>query len=140
VAAVELALLLAPLVLVVFAAAELGRAVHTFNTLGKGVRDAARHLSQFGTADEVVAQARCLSVHGSVDCSGPTAAPGLSTTLVRVCDAQRCPSSHASQSTGQGSIALVSVEIVGYRWIALPGGWVPDLAFPAIGATMRAPQ
>ena len=139
-AAVELALLLAPLVLVIFAAAELGRAIHTFNTLGKGVRDAARHLSQFGTAEDVVAQARCLAVHGRLDCAGPALAAGLSTSQVRICDPERCPATHASQSTGLGSLSLVSVEIAGYRWSSMLSGVVPDLAFRPIGSTLRAPR
>ena len=138
-AAVELALLLAPLLLIVLATAELGRAMHHFNTLGKGVRDATRHLSQFGTADEVVQQARCLAVHGSVDCSGRPLLPGLSTALVSVCDAQRCPATHAAQSTGLGAMALVSVEIAGFRFApVLPGTW-PAFDFRPVAVTMRAP-
>jgi hypothetical protein len=88
----------------------------------------------------VVAQARCLAVHGRPDCGGPALAAGLSTAQVRICDAERCPATHASQPTGWGAIQLVSVEIVGYRWRSALGAWVPDLGFRPIGATMRAPQ
>ena len=62
VAAVEFALLLTPLVLMVFGTTELGRAIYTYNTLDKTVRDAARHLSQHGPGDPVIqTEARCLT-------------------------------------------------------------------------------
>lgn len=138
-AAVELALLLAPLVLIVLATAEWGRAMVHLNTLGKSARDAARHLSQFGAAEEVVNQARCLAVHGSTDCSGQPLLPGLSTSLVRVCDAQRCPATHAGQSTGWGAMSLVSVEIVGFRFSPLFQGGGPAFEFRPVAVTMRAP-
>lgn len=140
VAAVEFALLLVPLVLLVFGSAELGRALQTFNTLDKSVRDATRHLSQFGPGETTAAQARCLAVHSSLDCAGPSLAPGLSTSQVRVCDRELCPDTHAAQMTGRGAVNLVSVEIVGYRWATALGWAVPDMAFRTIGSTMRAPQ
>ena len=80
-AAVEFALLLIPLVVMVFGTTELGRAIYTYNTLDKTVRDAARHLSQHGPGDVAVqAEARCLAVYGNEACSGPALAPGLTTT------------------------------------------------------------
>lgn len=147
VAAVELALLLVPLLLLVLGVAEFGRAIHTFNTLDKSVRDAARHLSQRGPGDSAVwAQARCLAVHGDAACSGPPLAPGLSTTLVSVCDAVACAATHAAQATGQGVINLVSVTIDGYVFdsvldLGLPGTSVffGDRRLRAISATMRGP-
>lgn len=147
VAAVELALLLVPLLLVVLGVAEFGRAIHTFNTLAKGARDGARHLAQFGPGDAAVrAEARCLAVHGRVDCSGPALAPGLAVGQVVICDALACPATHANQATGLGVVNLASVTIEGYVFdslldIALPGSGAAlvDRRFPAIGATMRAP-
>jgi len=63
VAAVELGLLLTPLVVMIFGTTELGRAIYSYNTLDKTVRDAARHLSQHGPGDAAIAtQARCLAV------------------------------------------------------------------------------
>lgn len=147
IAAVELALLLVPLLLIVLGVAEFGRAIHTFNTLGKGARDAARHLSQHGPGDAAVqAEARCLAVHGRADCSGAALAPGLSTAQVQVCDALACPATHASQATGEGVVNLATVTITGYVFdsvldIALPGVGTAlgDRRFPPISATMRAP-
>ncbi|TXD79146.1 hypothetical protein FUT87_20930 [Mitsuaria sp. TWR114] len=76
VAAVELALLMSPLLLLVFGASELGRAVFSYNMLDKSVRDAARHLSQHGPGDATIAtEARCLAVYGTTDCSGSVKPP-----------------------------------------------------------------
>lgn len=55
VAAVELALLLTPLLVMLFGVIELGRAIYSYNTLAKTVRDATRHLSQHGPGDAVIA-------------------------------------------------------------------------------------
>lgn len=147
VAAVELALLLVPLLLILLGVAEFGRAIHTFNTLDKSVRDAARHLSQHGPGDAVVwAQARCLAVHGDAGCQGAPLATGLGTALVVVCDAVACPSTHANQATGEGVVNLVSVTIEGYVFDSLPDLQLPgvgtvfgDRSLRAIGATMRGP-
>ena len=68
VAAVEFALLLTPLILLVFGTTELGRAIYSYDTLDKTVRDAARHLSQHGPGDATAAaEARCLAAYGSLD-------------------------------------------------------------------------
>ena len=48
---IEFALLLPILIGLAFGASELGRAIYTYNTLDKTVRDAARHLSQHGPGD-----------------------------------------------------------------------------------------
>jgi Flp pilus assembly protein TadG len=139
VAAVELALLLAPLLALLFGVAELGRAIYTYNTLDKTVRDAARHLSQHGPGDAVIAaEARCLAVHGTTDCSGAVVATGLSTAGVSICDASLCPATHAGQSTGLGAVNLVTVGIAGYAWASVVQWVIPDLRFNTISVTLRA--
>lgn len=139
VAAVELALLLVPLVLLALGGAEIGRALHTFNTLDKAVRDAARHLSQHGPGDADIAQeARCLAAHGNTTCSGPPLAPGLEVSAVVVCDAVLCPQTHLAQPTGQGAVNLVTATIRGYGWRSAVALVMPDLAFRDIQVTMRA--
>ena len=139
VAAVELALLLAPLVVLLFGVTELGRAIYTYNTLDKTVRDAARHLSQHGAGDALIAaEARCLAVHGNADCTGPALAPGLSTREVVLCDAVLCPATHAGQATGLGAVNLVTVGITGYAWNAVVPWVMPDLRFNTISVTLRA--
>ena len=76
VAAVELAIVITPMVLMMFGAVEFGRAIYTYNTLDKTVRDAARHLSQHGPGDAAIqTEARCLAVHISATGRTSTMAP-----------------------------------------------------------------
>ncbi|MFZ3081917.1 TadE/TadG family type IV pilus assembly protein [Rhodoferax ferrireducens] len=145
VAAVEFAFLL-PLVLVpmILGTIELGHAIYTYNTLDKTVRDAARHLSQHGPGDAVIAaEAKCLAVTGTTDCSGSPVAPGLTTGMVLICDASSldptiCPP-HANQSTGLGAINLVTVSIQNYAFDSLVKFVIPkDFPFNNISVTLRA--
>ena len=139
VAAVEFALLLTPLVLMIFGTTELGRAIYSYNTLDKTVRDASRHLSQHGPGDATVAaEARCLAVYGNQDCSGSTVAPGLTTAMVSICDASLCPGTHANQLTGLGSINLVTVGIQSYAFNSVVEFVIPDMTFNHISVTLRA--
>ena len=139
VAAVELALLLTPLVLMVFGTTELGRAIYSYNTLDKTVRDAARHLSQHGPGDVTIAdEARCLAVYGSTDCSGTPVAPGLTTAMVSICDATLCPGTHANQLTGLGSVNLVTASIQNYPYTSVVTFVVPSMSFNNIAVTLRA--
>ena len=141
VAAVELAVLLTPLVLMLFGATELGRAVYTYNVLDKTVRDAARHLSQHGVGDTTIAgQAICLAVYGTTDCSGTAVATGLTKSMVMVCDATQlspCTTTYSNQPTGSGSINLVSVTITGYAFKSLASFVIPNITFKPVSVTMR---
>jgi len=139
VAAVEFGFLLMPLLMVVFGATELGRAIYTYNTLDKTIRDAARHLSQHSPGDvNIATQARCLAVHGNTTCTGPALAPGLTTGDVDICDATSCPGTHANQSYGLGTMNLVTVSIDGYAFNSVVEFVVPSLNFNNISTTMRA--
>ncbi|MGM9486092.1 TadE/TadG family type IV pilus assembly protein [Ideonella sp. YS5] len=139
VAAVEFALVLPVLLALAFGASELGRAIYTYNALDKTVRDAARHLSQHGPGDTAIqAEATCLAVYGDTDCSGTPVAPGLTSSMVVLCDAVSCPSTHLSQATGAGVINLVSVSIQGYEFFSAVTYVIPDLDFNQITALMRA--
>ncbi|MES2715584.1 MAG: TadE/TadG family type IV pilus assembly protein [Pseudomonadota bacterium] len=139
VAAVELGLLMLPMVLMAFGASEYGRAIYTYNTLDKTVRDAARHLSQHGPGDATIqAEARCLAVYGNTGCTGTALAPGLTTAAVALCDAQSCPDTHAAQATGSGAANLVSASINNYRYTSVVEFVMPSLNFNNIAATMRA--
>ena len=139
VAAVEMGLLLTPLVMMIFGTTELGRAIYSYNTLDKTVRDAARHLSQHGPGDTVVAdEARCLAVYGTDDCTGTPVAPGLTVGMVSICDATLCAGTHANQSTGLGSVNLVTVGIQGYAYNSLVQFVVPNMTFNNISTTLRA--
>lgn len=139
VAAVEFALLLTPLLLMIFGATELGRAIYSYNTLDKTVRDAVRHLSQHGPGDATIAaEARCLAVHGNTSCSGPALTPGLTTGAITICDAVLCPGTHAGVGTGHGSVNLVTVSISGYAYTSLVTLVVPSMTFNSISVTMRS--
>ena len=139
IAAVELALLLTPLVLMFFGATELGRAVYTYNVLDKTVRDAARHLSEHVAGDTVIAaEAICLAVYGTTDCSGVVVATGLTKSMVTVCDTSvtTC-TGYANQPTGSGSVNLVSVTISGYAFKSLATFVIPNITFKPVSVTMR---
>lgn len=135
-------MLLTPLVLMIFGATELGRAIYTFNVLDKTVRDAARHLSQNVPGNSTIAaQATCLAVYGTTDCLGTAVAAGLTTSMVTICDSTvtTC-SNYANQPTGYGSINLVSVTITGYPFSSLVKFVIPNLTFNPISVTMRGQQ
>lgn len=153
VAAVEFALLLIPMVLLVFGAVEYGRALYQYNTLAKAVRDSARLLTQHNPAgaNYPLADAKCLAVYGhNAPCTTPDEtplAPGLTTAMVFVCnpvDSSACPGTYANVSTGSGTINLVEVRIKGYvfnYWFNPIVFFVPSAAttlnFGDIHATMR---
>ncbi|HJV62342.1 MAG TPA: TadE family protein [Albitalea sp.] len=138
-AAVELAFVLVPLVLMIFGTTEFGRAIYTYNTLDKSVRDAARHLSQHGPGDDVVqAEARCLAAYGNLACSGDALAPGLTVANIGLCDAISCPGSHAAQPTGAGAVNLVSATVHDYAYGSVVEFVMPSLTFNHIAVTMRA--
>jgi Flp pilus assembly protein TadG len=139
VAAVEFGFLVIPMSLMIFGTTELGRAIYTYNTLDKSVRDAVRHLSQHGAGNATAAaEARCLAVHGNTTCSGQALAPALSTGNVVIRDAVSDPGDHAAVSTGLGSVNLVSVAITDYQFDSVVDFVIPDMAFGNISATMRA--
>lgn len=140
--AVEMALLLIPLLLLALGAAEYGRAIYQYNTLVKSVRDSARLMSQHipdeAAADYSLAQtqARCLAVYGNTGCSGPTLAPGLTTGMVSI-------NSISVTTAINTTIRLVEVKISGYQFnfvfnpLNLMGNAANIIPFNNIRATMR---
>jgi len=145
--AVEFALVLIPLLVLMMGVVEYGRALFQYNTLAKAVRDSARFLTSQNPADAsyALAEAKCLTVYGNTGCTGAPLAPGLTEVMVKVCNSAspasaECPAgSFNAVSTGLGSINLVEVRIVGYRFNSfLP--FVPALnsiVFNDIRTTMR---
>lgn len=131
VAAVELAVLLIPLVIMSFGMSELGRTFYYYNGVVKSVRDATRYLSMF-SAGENEAQARCLAVHGNTGCQGDPLLPGLSTDMVAI-------GYQAGVETGPGlgAINLVQVTITGFPFTSLFPAVVNDMVFGPIACTMR---
>ena len=144
VAAIEFAILIVPMMLMLFGVTEYGRAIYQYNTITKSVRDATRYLSTVapGTGH---AEARNLVVCGSTAaCGTSTLAPGLTTGMVAVCDATNCASTHASQATGSGTVNLVTVTVSGYAFqsvVNVPINGVtlgmPSMTFGPIQSTMR---
>lgn len=110
VAAIEFAILLPLLLLIVFGITEFGRALYQYNTLVKATRDAARYVmmqNPGGTADPA---AKCLAVYGNTSCTGTPLAPGLTVNAVTICDWQRCSATHQSQGAAP-VVNLVTVTI-----------------------------
>lgn len=137
--AVEMALLLPLLVLLLFGITEFGRAIYQYNALAKAVRDSARYLSQFAPGDAArTAEARSMVLCGATDCSGKNPlVPGMSLSYVRVRDRTTDPDNYDLQTTGRGTLNLVRVEVSGFTFRSLATGFVPDLAFSPIQATME---
>lgn len=145
VVAVELALLIIPLLVMLAAVTEFGRAIYQYNSLTKTVRDASRYLSIQNPADPnyPAAAARCLAVHGNTACTGEPLVPGLTTAMIAICnpvDASACPGdSYVAVETGYGTVNFVEVRIQGYQFQAfLPGmTQLTSIVFDDIGSTMR---
>ena len=140
VAAVELGVVLVPLLIITFGVTEYGRAIYTYNAIDKAARDAARHLtSVLPTNPDPKTEARNLAVFGNIAGSGSPLAPGLTTAMVSICDAVDCPGTHASVSTGTGAINLVTVRITGYTYNSIVTYVAPaTLNFNDISVTMRS--
>ena len=122
--AVEFALILIPLLILMTGVTEYGRALFQYNTLAKAVRDSARFLTSQNPVDAsyALSEAKCLTVFGNTGCTGLPLAPGLNVAMVKVCNSASpgsvdCPAgSFNAVGTGFGSINLVEVRIVGYRF------------------------
>lgn len=150
VAAVEFAILVIPLLLIFVGITEFGRAMYYYNTIAKSVRDATRLMSTQTPTDPDYAdlkdKATCTAVYGNQTCSGSPLLPGLNISMVSICDAASCPSTHASVPTGSGVINLVTVTVGGpgnpytFDWLApiTPTFFgFPSFDFGAISVTMR---
>lgn len=140
VAAVELGLLIVPLLVIVFGVTEYGRAIFTYNAIDKAARDGARHLtSVLPTSPDPKGEARNLVVYGNIDGTGSPLAPGLTTAMVDICNAADCPGTHASVPTGTGVVNLVTVRITGYTYQSIVTYVAPaTLNFNDISVTMRS--
>ena len=130
VAAIEFALLLVPLLVMLTGITELGRALYYYNTIAKSARDAARLMSTQAPSDAdsaaLVAAATCGAVYGNPGCTGAPLVPGLAPAMLSMCDPQSCPGTHANIATGTGVANLVTVTIGGP---GTPYAFVPLAAF-----------
>ena len=131
VAAVEFAILLIPLVMLGFGITEFGRAIYSYNTLTKAVRDAARHLTSKAPGDVTEhGIAKCMAAYGNPDCFAPPLAPDLEEDMVQIVE--------SSVTTGTGTINTVTVRITGYPYNSVVEFVMPDLTFNNIAVTMRS--
>ncbi len=141
--AVEFGILLIPMVVLAFGIAEYGRAIYTYNTLAKSVRDAARYLTSQAPGDPTEHdKAKCMVVFGSYDCGEPdeALAPGLSVSMVQTCDRilkLKCDGVDTTLNTGSGTINLVVVRINGYAYDSVIEFVMQDMKFGAISTSMR---
>lgn len=143
-AAIEFAILIVPLMLMLFGVTEFGRAIYQYNTITKTVRDASRYLSTVapGTGHT---EAKNLVVCGTTaGCGTSTLVSGLTTGMVIICDAGNCASTHLSQATGSGTVNLVTVTVTNFAFkslVNIPIGGVtigaPNMTYEPIQNTMR---
>jgi Flp pilus assembly protein TadG len=155
IAAVELAIVLIPMLLIVFGITELARMMFTYNEITKAVRQSARYASMRINLDDQQTggdgfykmtsklAAQCMVVYPNLSgtgpesgCSGTPRVPDLSQDLVKIRDDQTLTVN--SQSITQ-SITLVSVSVEGFKYrpivsFVLRGVEVP---FAPISATLR---
>jgi Flp pilus assembly protein TadG len=145
--AVEAALVLIPLLILLLGVAEGGRLFFEYNAIVKATRDATRYLSTVAAGvennDPSYARARCLAVYGNTECAGSPLVTGLTTGLVEICDARICPDTHRSvPATGNGGDAtgvmnLVTVTVNHFQPELFIGVTMPVTEFGPISATMR---
>ncbi|WP_028214317.1 TadE/TadG family type IV pilus assembly protein [Paraburkholderia mimosarum] len=144
--AVEFALLALPLITLLLGIAEFGHAFYEYNTIVKSVRDATRLLSAYDptdTTDYPMAQAKCLAVYGTTDCSGAPLVQGLNVSQVLVCDqvnTSGCSGQYKNVQTNPAAetINLVQVTVTGYPYAQITGFFnLGGLVFGDITCVMR---
>ena len=145
-AAVELALVAIPLVLLVLALVDFARAMFVYDQLAKSARDGARYLTFFDptvATEYPTALARNRMMYGVVmgpDDSSRKPIHGLKDSMIVICDRVRCPEDGLGNvETGSGTINLVKVTITGYRFEPVfPGAaQLAGIIFDPISVTMR---
>lgn len=151
VAAVEMAIILIPMLILCLGIVEIGRALYTYNGLVKSTRGAVRYLTAQSlasppageTAASIRLKARSLAVCGAYDCAGDAQplVPGLTLAHVQVCDPLSCPATHNNIATGQGTADLVSVTIgatggLPYAFSFIVPWVLPEISFTPVSTTM----
>ena len=130
VAAVELALVMIPLVLMAFGITEFGRAMYQYNTLAKSARQAVRVMS-LAPGNTAEATARCMAVYAKPACGSQD------TPVVEGLTAAQVHFVYDTVSNGVASIPVVRVEIRNFQFVSLMSWVIPDITFGPIGSTMR---
>lgn len=159
VAAVEMAIIVLPMLLLCFGITEIGRALYQYNGLVKATRGAARFLSQqnlaspppTSSAEIIREQAKSLAYCGKLDCKDDgdpktppilPNVPALEFDMISLCDPVACPTTHANISTGEGTTSLVSVVIGAsdnpFKFTSLVPFLIPSIDFAPVSITMAA--
>lgn len=135
-AAVELGILMVPLLILTFGVTEFGRAIYTYNIIDKSTRDAARHMTS--PNPNRVNESINLAVYGNIAGTGNPLAPGLQASNVVLCDPTSCSNTHSAVATGSGVVNLVTVGINNYVYNSIVTYVAPPtLNFNNISTTMR---
>src|SRR5215510_8932293 len=107
VALVEFAFTLPLLLLLTLITTEFGRAIYQYNSIVKGLRDAARYLS-VQTPNTKITEAKNLVVYGNTAGTGSALAPGL--TVAKV-------ATPTWQITGSNPLMnTVTITVTGYKF------------------------
>lgn len=147
VAAIELAFVLPLMLILAFGITELGRALYQYNGLVKATRGAVRYLAQQDLANAdlraVHQNTRNIAVYGNEGGSGSPLVPGLSTSMVLVCDYVTCEATHKGALTGQGTVDLVTVQIgdldkKAFSFKSMMSYVLKDFKFSPIQSTMAS--
>jgi Flp pilus assembly protein TadG len=153
-AAVEMALITLLLVTTSLGVAELGRAIHYYDTLAKQARAAARFLAQRdSTTPALQSQARTQAINvavcGLASCSTiPAVLPNLTAANISVQTPETTPalgnvsvSSSVSPYYGTTDMVVVTIGPPGtaYRFTSLASFVIPNITFPAISVAMPRP-
>jgi hypothetical protein len=78
-------------------------------------------------------------VYGNAEGTGTPLAPGLTTSMVSICDATSCSGTHSGIATGSGVVNLVTVSITGYVYTSIVTYVAPaTINFNNISVTMRS--
>jgi uncharacterized membrane protein len=144
VVAIELAIVLVPLTILLFGMLELGRAFYQYDTIVKSTRNAARYLS-VQVPGVGIPEAKCIVVSGTISadtCPSPLLSSlNAAMVTVRYIDGvSTCP---VGAVKGCGAINLVEVCVncsetaEKFQFVSLAKLFVPDLAFGEIRAVMR---
>ena len=139
VAAVELALIMVPMLVVCFGVVEVGRALNYYNGLVKATRGAARYLTTKDLSDSsstkaaAIVAAKNLALCGTTTtCTGATLVPGLtSPDQVSV-----ATTNNVQVTTPVGTVSLVTVTISGVVFTSFLPYSIASFTYSPVRITM----
>jgi Flp pilus assembly protein TadG len=141
IAIVEFAIILVPILTLLFAGIECGLALQRVHAIQRATASAVRLLSLSQAGDlRAIQSAQCLVLTGaptddSNQCSGQPILPNTTVSNVQVCDAVLCPDSQIVVISGLGHLNLVTVSTQGMVMNDFPD-WMTPILFPAIHTSM----